>query len=155
MAETARAAGPPPSGERLLCTFRVDQLLLGLDIATVQEVLRGQEVTRLPLAAPAVRGIINLRGRIVPAVDLRRCFDLEPAPEGVGSATIVVRGLEAPVSLLVDDVGDVMRVSQETFARTPETVRAGARELLHGVFPLEDRLLLELDLGRVLQAAYA
>lgn len=142
-------------GERILCTFRVADLFLGLEIATVQEVLRGQEVTRLPLATAPVRGIINLRGRIVPALDLRRCLDLAPAPAGLEPATIVVRGPEAAVSLLVDDVGDVMTVPEATFARTPETVRASARDLLRGVFPLEDRLLLELDLGRVLQAAYA
>jgi purine-binding chemotaxis protein CheW len=142
-------------GERILCTFRVADLFLGLDIASVQEVLRGQEVTRLPLASAPVRGIINLRGRIVPAVDLRRCLELAPAPESLEPATIVVRGPEAAVSLLVDDVGDVMSVSEESFSRTPETVRASARELLRGVFQLEDRLLLELDLGRVLRAAYA
>ena len=71
------------AGERMLCTFHVGDLFLGLDVATVQEVLRGQEVTRLPLASAAVQGIINLRGRIVPAVDLRRCLDLEPAPAGL------------------------------------------------------------------------
>lgn len=143
------------AGERVLCTFHVADLFLGLDVASVQEVLRGQEVTRLPLASSSVRGIINLRGRIVPAVDLRRCFDLEPAPPGLEAATIVVRATETAVSLLVDDVGDVIAVSEEAFARTPETMRQSARELLHGVFSLEDRLLLELDLGSVLRAAYA
>lgn len=143
------------AGGRVLCTFHVADLFLGLDVASVQEVLRGQEVTRLPLASAAVRGIINLRGRIVPAVDLRRCLDLAPAPGGLEPATIVVRAPEAAVSLLVDDVGDVIAVSEDAFARTPETMRANARELLHGVFSLEDRLLLELDLGRVLLAAYA
>ena len=143
------------AGDRMLCTFHVGDLFLGLDVASVQEVLRGQEVTRLPLASAAVRGIINLRGRIVPAVDLRRCLDLEPAPAGLEPATIVVRAPETAVSLLVDDVGDVMAVSEEAFSRAPETMRPGARELMHGVFSLEDRLLLELDLGRVLRAAYA
>jgi purine-binding chemotaxis protein CheW len=143
------------NAERLLCTFRVGELSLGLDIGSVQEVLRGQEVTRLPLASTAVRGIINLRGRIVPAVDLRRCLDLPPAPEGLERATIVVRAPENAVSLLVDEVGDVVEVSAEAFLRTPETIRPGARELLHGVVPLEDRLLLELDLESVLRAAYA
>lgn len=143
------------AGERMLCTFHVADLFLGLDVASVQEVLRGQEVTRLPLASAAVRGIINLRGRIVPAVDLRRCLDLEPAPAGMEAATIVVRAPETAVSLLVDDVGDVLAFSEEAFSRTPETMRPGARELMHGVFALDDRLLLELDLGRVLRAAYA
>jgi len=141
--------------ERLLCTFRVAGLFLGLDIASVQEVLRRQDVTRLPLAAEPVRGIINLRGRIVPAVDLRRCLGLAPVPDGSERATIVVRGAESPVSLLVDDVGEVVAVSDESFERPPDTMRPGARELMQGVFQRNDGLLLELNLGRVLRAAYA
>jgi len=141
--------------ERLLCTFRVAEHLLGLDIAVVQEVLRHQKITRLPLASRAVRGIMNLRGHIVPAVDLRRCLSL-PSADGLDTATIVVRGREdATASLLVDEIGDVIRVDDSTFERTPETVAGLARDLIHGVFPLQDRLLLELDLGKVLRAAYA
>ena len=143
------------SDDRLLCTFRVAEHLLGLDITVVQEVLRHQEITRLPLASPAVRGIMNLRGHIVPAVDLRCCLSLPPA-EGLGTATIVVRGREdATASLLVDEIGDVIRVDDSTFERTPETVAGVARNLIHGVFQLQDRLLLELDLGQVLRTAYA
>jgi purine-binding chemotaxis protein CheW len=143
------------AAERLLCTFRVADHLLGLDITVVQEVLRHQEITRLPLASPAVRGIMNLRGHIVPAVDLRRCLEL-PAVERDDAATIVVRGREdAAASLLVDEIGDVVQVADSTFERTPETLTGVARDLIHGVFPLHDRLLLELDLGKVLRAAYA
>lgn len=142
--------------ERLLCTFRVADHLLGLDIAVVQEVLRRQEITRLPLSSPAVRGIINLRGHIVPAVDLRCCLDLPAAERGEDRATIVVRGREdAAASLLVDEIGDVVTVPASSYERAPETMRGAARELIHGVFPLHDRLVLELDLGKVLRAAYA
>jgi purine-binding chemotaxis protein CheW len=142
--------------DRLLCTFRVADHLLGLDIAVVQEVLRRQEITRLPLAAPTVQGVINLRGRIVPAVDLRRCLDLPAAGAGIESSNIVVRGREdAAVSLLVDEIGDVVTVPASSYERAPETMHGPARELIHGVFPLHDRLVLELDLGKVLRAAYA
>jgi purine-binding chemotaxis protein CheW len=141
--------------ERLLCTFRVAEHLLGLDISVVQEVLRHQEITRLPLAAPAVRGIMNLRGHIVPAVDLRCCLSLPTATDPT-AATIVVRGRDdAAASLLVDEIGDVVRVTESTFERAPDTMGGIARDLIHGVFPLHDRLLLELDLGKVLRAAYA
>ncbi len=141
---------------RLLCTFRVADHLLGLDIAVVQEVLRRQEITRLPLSAPAVRGIINLRGSIVPAVDLRCCLALPAAEHGEDRATIVVRSREdAPASLLVDEIGDVVQVAETSLERTPETVHGLARQLIHGVFPLHDRLLLELDLGEILRVAYA
>lgn len=144
------------AGERLLCTFFVGDQLLGLDISVVQEVLRRQEITRLPLAAPAVRGIINLRGRLVPALSLRRCLGIAASAGDTDSATIVVRsGDSRAVSFLVDEIGDVIPVEESLFERTPETMQGVARELVHGVFPLQDRLLLELDLGRVLQVAYA
>ena len=142
--------------ERLLCTFQVAGHLLGLDIAVVQEVLRRQEITRLPLSSPAVRGIINLRGHIVPAVDLRCCLDLPAAERGEDRATIVVRGREeAAASLLVDEIGDVVRVTESSREGAPETVHGIARQLIHGVFPLRDRLLLELELGEILRVAYA
>jgi purine-binding chemotaxis protein CheW len=141
-------------GSRLLCTFQVADLYLGLDIASVQEVLRGQAVTRLPLAADAVRGIINLRGRIIPAIDLRSCLELEAAPEGAWPASLVVRAPDA-VSLLVDDVEDVVEIAEEALEPIPETMRAGTREVLRGVVQRPDRLLLEVDLGRILRAAYA
>ena len=144
------------TGERLLCTFRVADHLLGLDIAIVQEVLRRQEITRLPLSAPAVRGIINLRGHIVPAVDLRCCLSLPAAGSGEDRATIVVRRREdAAASLLVDEIGDVVQVAEAARERAPETVEGLARQLIHGVFPLQGRLLLELDLDEVLRVAYA
>jgi purine-binding chemotaxis protein CheW len=141
-------------GPRLLCTFQVEDLYLGLDIASVQEVLRGQAVTRLPLATEAVRGIINLRGRIIPAIDLRCCLELEAAPEGAIPASLVVRAPEA-VSLLVDDVEDVVEIAEEALEPIPETMRAGTREVLRGVVQRPGRLLLELDLGRILRTAYA
>jgi purine-binding chemotaxis protein CheW len=143
------------AGSRLLCTFQVADLYLGLDVASVQEVLRGQVVTRLPLAADPVRGIINLRGRIVPAIELRRCLDLAPAPDDAGRATLVVRMAEAPVSLLVDQVEDVIEIAEEALEPIPETMRPRTRELLRGVVQRNDRLLLELDLGRLLRTAYA
>lgn len=142
------------AGTRLLCTFQVADLYLGLDIMSVQEVLRGQAVTRLPLAADAVRGVINLRGRIIPAIDLRRCLELGEAPEGAWPASLVVRAPEA-VSLLVDDVEDVVEIAEEALESIPETMRAGTREVLRGVVQRPDRLLLELDLGRILRTAYA
>ena len=142
------------SGPRLLCTFQVAELYLGLDIASVQEVLRGQSVTRLPHAAQSVRGIINLRGRIIPAIDLRRCLDLAAAPEGAARATLVVRAPDA-VSLLVDEVEDVVEIQEAALEPVPETMRPQMREVLRGVVQRADRLLLELDLGRVLRTAYA
>jgi purine-binding chemotaxis protein CheW len=142
--------------ERLFCSFHLDRHLFGLDVATVQEVIRHQNVTRLPLASPAVRGVINLRGRIVPAVDLRRCLGMGAAPSGMDPANIIVRAAgTAAVSLLVDGIGDVVEAPETAFERTPETLRGVARDLIQGVYTVQSGLLLVLDIGKVLRAAYA
>ncbi len=142
--------------DRLLCTFRLAGHLMGIEIASVQEVLREQEITRLPLASPAVRGVINLRGRIVPAIDLRRCFEMESAPREARRANIVVRGASSSsVSLLVDEIGEVVEAPASAYERTPETLQGRARDLIEGVYKLQEELLLVLAIGKVLRAAYS
>ena len=142
--------------DQLLCTFWLAEHLFGIEISSVQEVLREQEITRLPLSSPAVRGVINLRGRIVPAVDLRRCFEMEPAPRHGGSPNIVVRGAgSSSVSLLVDEIGDVVEASASAYERAPETLRGKARELIEGVYKLQGEIVLVLAIGKVLRAAYS
>ena len=142
--------------DRLFCTFHLDNHLFGIEIAEVQEVLRSQEITRVPLAAPAVRGVINLRGRIIPAVDLRRCFEMEAFPPDRTRAHIVVRGAGvASASLLVDDIGGVVDTTSAAYAVTPPTLRGRARDLLVGVYKLQGEILLVLAIGTVLRAAFA
>jgi len=142
--------------DRLLCTFRLADHLFGIEISSVQEVLREQEITRLPLASPAVRGVINLRGRILPAIDLRRCLDMEPAPRNQHRANIVVRGTSSSsVSLLVDEIGEVVEAPFSAYERTPETLQGRARDLIEGVYKLQEELLLVLVIGKVLRAAYS
>jgi len=144
------------TGDRLFCTFRLGEHLFGIDIAEVQEVLRSQEITRVPLAAPAVRGVINLRGRIIPAVDLRRCFEMEALPPDLAPANIVIRGAgSASASLLVDEIGDVVDTTSAAYAVTPPTLRGRARDLLVGVYKLRGEILLALAIGSVLRAAFA
>ena len=142
--------------DRLLCTFRLAEHLFGIEIGAVQEVLRGQEITRLPLSSPAVRGVINLRGRIVPAVDLRRCFEMEPLEQRDGGPNIVVRGTSSTsVSLLVDEIVDVVEAPASAYENTPETLRGRPRELIEGVYKLQGELVLVLAIGKVLRAAYS
>jgi len=142
--------------DRLFCTFRLSDHLFGIEIAEVQEVLRSQEITRVPLAAPAVRGVINLRGRIIPAVDLRSCFEMEAFPPDRAPAHIVVRGAgSASASLLVDEIGGVVDTTSASYAVTPPTLRGRARELLVGVYKLRGEILLVLAIGTVLRAAFS
>lgn len=135
---------------RQYCTFFLDSYYFGIDVLQVQEVIRYQEMTRVPLAPAVVRGLINLRGQIVTAIDLRRRLDLPDRPEGLLPVNVVLRTDDGAVSLLVDEIGDVQHVPEDSFERPPETLRGAARELIRGAYKLADRLLLALDLDRLL-----
>jgi purine-binding chemotaxis protein CheW len=124
-----------------LCTFVVGALLLGLPIAEVQEVLRHQPLTRVPRAHPVVRGLVNLRGQILAALDLRRRLQLPDLPADVDPMVVVVRGPDGPAALLVDEIGDVVEVDG-AMEPPPETLPARVRELTVGVHEVERRLLL-------------
>jgi purine-binding chemotaxis protein CheW len=102
-----------------------------------------------------VQGLINLRGQIVTAIDLRRRFELADRPDGQRPMNVVLRTDDNPVSLLVDEIGDVLQIREETFEAPPETIRGVARELIRGVFKLENRLLLVLDTERAMALAGA
>jgi purine-binding chemotaxis protein CheW len=127
------------------CTFYVAGHYFGLDVLRVQEVIRYQDMTNVPLAPPAVRGLINLRGQIVTALDLRRRLELEDRPADQLPVNVVVQTDDGAVSLLVDEIGDVLQVSETLFERPPETLRGKTRELIRGAYKLPDRLLLILD----------
>jgi purine-binding chemotaxis protein CheW len=139
------------SDERQFCTFHLGALFLGIEVLKVQEVLRAQEMTRVPLASTAVTGLINLRGQIVTAIDLRERMGLPARADGRPPMNVVVRTDEGAVSLLVDEIGDVLEPSEALFEEPPETLPARARELIRGVYKLQDRLLLVLETERVLQ----
>jgi purine-binding chemotaxis protein CheW len=131
--------------DRQFCTFLVDGLYFGIEVLRVQEVIRFQEMTRVPLASPAIKGLINLRGQIVTAIDLRRGLELSDRPEGSLPMNVVVRAVDGAVSLLVDEIGDVVNVESDAFERCPETLSGIARELISGVYKLKERLLLVMD----------
>jgi purine-binding chemotaxis protein CheW len=133
------------------CTFYLDKLLFGVELKSVQEVIRSLDVTKVPLAPGVVSGLINLRGQIVTAVDLRRRLELEPRPPGLAAMNVVVRSDDGAVSLLVDEIGDVVEVDDTTFERPPETLRGAVREVITGVHKLNDRLMLVLDTEKACQ----
>src|SRR5262245_40773456 len=109
--------------ERQYCTFYVAGHYFGLDVLKVQEIIRYQEMTRVPLAASVVSGLINLRGQIVLAIDLRRRLDLEDRPADQLPVNVVVHTDDGAVSMLVDEIGDVLHVPEELFERPPETLQ--------------------------------
>lgn len=130
---------------RQLCTFVVDGLLLGVDVRQVQEVFRNQEMTAVPLADRSVAGLLNLRGQIVTAVDLRIRLGLAPRPDGIDPMHVVIRTDDGAVSLLVDEIGDVIESGDDVLERPPETLVGEVRRMIQGVYKLAGRLLLVLD----------
>ncbi len=139
------------------CTFLVGGRFFGVDVTRVQEVIRYQEMTRVPLASAVISGLINLRGQIVTAVEMRARLGLPKRPADRLPMNVVVRSAEGPVSLLVDEIGDVLEVGEDSLERVPETMSREARALITGVHKLEGKLLLVLDVDRAvsLEAADA
>lgn len=127
------------------CTFFLNGLFFGVEVLKVQEVIRYQTMTAVPLASRTIQGLINLRGQIVTAIDLRRRLELPPRTGEELPMNVVVRTDEGAVSLLVDEIGDVVEIQDDIFERPPETLRGVARELVTGVYKLKERLLLILD----------
>jgi purine-binding chemotaxis protein CheW len=128
-----------------LSTFLVNGYLFGVEVATVQEVIRYQPMTRVPLAPPALSGLINLRGQVIAAVDLRRRLGFPDRPAGELPMDVIVRTGDGLVSLLVDRIGDVVEVSEEAFEEPPDTLAGISRELIRGAYKLDGALLLSLD----------
>ena len=126
-------------------TFFVADLFFGVDVLHVQEVLRSQQMTSVPQAPGVTEGLINLRGQIVTAIDMRRRLGLPQRAGGKMPMNMVVRTPDGAVSLLVDEIGDVLDMDAAGFERPPQNLNPAARELIRGVYKLEDRLLLVLD----------
>lgn len=133
-----------------LSTFHVGRYLFGVDVSLVQEIVRIQEVTPVPLSSPEVAGLINLRGEVLTAIDLRARLGLPPRDGDRDPVNVVVRVDDEPVSLLVDEISGVQEVSAVPFEATPATVDEEIRDLLHGAYTLPDRLLLSLNARKVL-----
>lgn len=128
-----------------ICTFFLGPQCYGLDVMRVQEIIRHQPTTPVPLAHRVIRGLINLRGQIVTAIDLRRRLELPDMPDDIEPVNVVVQTDDGAVSLLVDEIGDVLDTSPQGFERPPETLHGVARELIQSAYKLPDQLLLILD----------
>jgi purine-binding chemotaxis protein CheW len=137
------------------CTFYLDNLLFGVRLTDVQEVMRHMEMTQVPLAPNVVSGLINLRGQIVTAIDLRRKLEFGQRAQDKLPMNVVVHNEEGAVSLLVDDIGDVVEVGDDAFEPPPETLRGKVRSVILGVYKLSGRLMHVLDTAKACQIAEA
>jgi purine-binding chemotaxis protein CheW len=144
---TATEARTVPATSQL-ATFWLDGDLFGVEVEHVQEVLRSQSITRVPLAPSAVAGLINLRGQVVTAIELRERLGRQPRPAGQEAVVIVVRLHGEAVSLLVDSIADVVDVDVRDFEAPPDTLDGAGRELIRGAYKLAGQLLLALDVNR-------
>ncbi|MCA8953085.1 MAG: chemotaxis protein CheW [Planctomycetes bacterium] len=133
------------------CTFYLDGALFAVEVDRVQEVLRYQDMTNVPLTSEVIEGLINLRGQIVTAIDLRRRLSLPARPAGSQPMNVVVRTEGDIVSLLVDEIGEVLEVPDDAFEHTPSTLQGPAKQLVQGVYKLDGSLLLLLDVQHTMQ----
>ena len=138
------------------CTFHVGELLLGIEVAQIQEVLRDTKVTPVPKTPAAVSGLINLRGQIVTAVDLRTLFGLDGEQNTDGGSVMLIVDSDAELhSLVADSVGDVVEVEENDYEDPPDTLKGESRKLIRGAYKLKNGLLLLLDGEYAMQAATA
>ncbi len=129
-------------------TFTLDGAHYGVEVAKVQEVLRAQRRTPVPLADTDIAGLVNLRGQVVMTIDLRTRLGLPAMPAGQEPMMVVAQVAGETVSLLVDEIGDVVSVDVDQFERPPETLVGPMRELIVGAYKLDTGLLLALDVER-------
>lgn len=137
----------------LYATFHVDDAFFGVDATDVQEVIRTQPMTRVPLASDEVSGLINLRGQVVVAIDMRRRLGMPEPDEGTERLNVIVRTEHGPVSLIVDDIGDVLEADLDELETPPPTLTPPTRDLVSAVHQLDERLLLVIDVSRTIDAA--
>jgi purine-binding chemotaxis protein CheW len=134
---------------RQFCTFFLDQLLFGVESLKIQEVVTYRELRPVPLAPPVVSGLMNLRGQVVVALELRRQLELCERPADMTPICLVVRAASGTVCLIADEVGNVVEVEEETFEPSPETLSPRLRSVILGVHKLEGQLMHVLDTDQV------
>jgi purine-binding chemotaxis protein CheW len=110
-------------------------------------------MTPVPRAHQAIVGLLNLRGQLVLGVDLRRRLNLAPRADDLSASNVVVRSEGAIVSLLVDEIGDVIEVDERRFEGAPQTLDERAKAFIRGVYKLDDRILLALDIDKTVSSA--
>ena len=147
---SAHASGTDAARQQFT-TFTLDGHLFGVEVETVQEVIRYQETTRVPLAPGSIGGLINLRGQVITALDLRHRLGMPDRAEGQKPMNVVVRTEDGAVSLLVDQIGEVIETDASHFESPPDTVTAQARDLIRGAYKLDRTLLLALDVPRTVE----
>ncbi len=140
-----------------ICTFFINKIYFGIDVLQIQEIIRSQQITHIPLAPPDICGLINLRGQIVTIIDLQRRLEMTKTPPATINPTDEPQGYKLIlhtdseiVGLLVDNIGDVLECTEENFEPPPATLKGKIRESLQATYKLEDEFLLILNTEKIL-----
>lgn len=141
------------AGETQLVIFKLGQEEYGVDILSVQEIIKMVEFTRLPNLPDFVEGVINLRGKIIPVIDLRKRFNLPPKDHTEENRIVVIDVNNTTIGMIVDGVSEVLRLTDSTVEPTPAIISSVDTEYLKGVGKLEDRLLILLDIEKIFSMA--
>lgn len=134
-----------------LVSFNIGQEEFGLDIQSIQEINRMVDITRVPNAPEFVSGVINLRGKVIPIIDLRKRFGFSPKENDRNTRIIVVELVGMVVGFVVDSVSEVLRIPKSITEPPPAIVAGIGSEYITAVAKLENRLLILLDLERILK----
>lgn len=135
-----------------LVSFRLGSEEYGVHIMKVQEIIRIQEITRVPQMLSFIEGVINLRGNVIPVIDLRKRFEMEARPHDDDTRIVIVNVAGRVLGVVVDQVLEVLRISSDQIDPPPPIIAGLGKEYLQGVGKLNERLLILLDLDRVLSA---
>jgi purine-binding chemotaxis protein CheW len=152
-AEGGKEAGAQSRQEEHVVIFRLAEEFYALDIQAVQEIVRMQTITSIPGSDPWVEGITNLRGRVVPVLDLRVRCGVAAAPPTGETRIVVVSGHDGMVGLIVDAVSEVMRIPHEQVEPPSTLVSMSSNSYLRGIAKLDDRLISLMELDGVLPMA--
>lgn len=131
-------------------TINIAGQMFGVPILQVQDVLGEQRITRIPLAPKQIAGSLNLRGRIVTAIDVRACLGLPPLEERITDMSVVVEYDSELYSLIIDNVGDVLSLPDSKFEANPPTLDPTWRSVSLGIYRLSNMLLVVLDIPKLL-----
>ena len=137
--------------QKQFCTFQLDDMLFGIDVLNVQEIILPQEMTEVPLAPSVISGLINLRGQVVTAINLGKWLGIESVEAGQRSMNVVICTDDEVVSFLVDSIGDVVEPNESSFEPPPQTLENGIQQLINGVYKLDSQLLLVMDVARTVE----
>lgn len=132
-----------------LSTFFIDKYYFGIEVFHVQEVISYQKMTKVPLSHNFITGLINLRGQIVTAIDLRKRLGFDARSESQLPINVVIHTEDNLVSLLVDEISDVIEVSPDDMVQPPENLQGETKSLIQGVFKLKNKLLISLDTKKI------